>query len=98
VSLGGIACFTRYAAIAQLFRASDLILNTHVFFPSKAPLQVPVTMRWIKKTTTSVDTHKFPNLRRVVASRLKSQSELSLRETYYRIGLQFSEVSQELDA
>lgn len=98
VSLGGFACFTRYASVAQLFRASDLVLNGVVSFPNMAPLQVPIMMRWIKKTTTSIDAHRYPNLRRVVASRIKSQNELSLREVYYRIGLQFAEVPQELDA
>jgi len=101
VSLGGVACFTRYAAVADLFRADEDELKAHLFLPSTAPIAVHVSVRWTKKTTSAVMQGNYNDLQRIVANRLKllpSSDEMQMRENFYRIGFQFTEVTSELDA
>lgn len=101
VSLGGVACFTRYAGIAELFRADEEELNACLYLPSTAPLHVRVTVRWTKKTTSAVLTGNYEEFQRIIASRLKllpTSDEMQMRENYYRIGFQFTEVTSELDS
>ncbi|MEY2986563.1 MAG: hypothetical protein RJB13_84, partial [Pseudomonadota bacterium] len=54
VSLGGVACHTRYSAISELFRADEDELKATIYLPSTHPLQVHVSVRWTKKTTVAV--------------------------------------------
>jgi hypothetical protein len=101
VSLGGVACFTRFAAVADLFRADEEHLDARLYLPSAAPLSVSVSVRWTKKTTSAVLTGSFDQFQRIVASRLKllpNDEELQMKENFYRIGFQFTEVTSELDA
>ncbi len=101
VSLGGIACFTRYGAVADLFRADEDELKANLYLPSTAPLAVHVSVRWTKKTTAAVVHGNYDDFQRIVANRLKllpSSDELQMRENFFRIGFQFTEVTSELDA
>jgi hypothetical protein len=101
VSLGGVACFTRYAAVADLFRADEDELKAHLYLPSTAPIPVHVSVRWTKKTTSAVMQGNYNDFQRIIANRLKllpSGEEMQMRENFYRVGFQFTEVSSELDA
>lgn len=101
VSLGGVACFTRYGAVADLFRADEDELKANLYLPSTAPLAVHVSVRWTKKTTAAVVHGNYDDFQRIVANRLKllpSSDELQMRENFFRIGFQFTEVTSELDA
>jgi hypothetical protein len=101
VSLGGVACFTRYGAVADLFRADEDELKANLYLPSTSPLAVHVSVRWTKKTTAAVVHGNYDDFQRIVANRLKllpSSDELQMRENFFRIGFQFTEVTSELDA
>lgn len=101
VSLGGVACFTRYGAVADLFRADEDELSAHLYLPSTAPLSVKVSVRWTKKTTAAVLGGNYDDFQRIIATRLKvlpSSDDMQMRENFYRIGFQFTEVTNELDA
>jgi hypothetical protein len=101
VSLGGVACFTRYGAIADLFRADEDELMASLYLPSTAPLSVRVSVRWTKKTTAAVLSGGYDEFQRIVATRLKllpSSDDMQMRENFFRIGFQFTEVTSELDA
>lgn len=101
VSLGGLACFTRYSAVSSLLKPSEVGVMGKIFFPDLPPMLVPVSIRWIKKTLNAVPAGRYPNLTLTLSSRTKSVNvapDLNLKETYFRVGLQFAEVSQELDA
>ncbi|MEY4065880.1 MAG: hypothetical protein RIR26_2088 [Pseudomonadota bacterium] len=100
VSLGGVACFTRYTAVADAFRVDEDGLDAILYLPSTAPMIVNVSVRWTKKTTSSVVQGKYDDFQLIVASRLKlssSSEEMQLKENFHRIGFQFTEVSHELD-
>lgn len=101
VSLGGVACFTRYGAISELFRADEDELKATLYLPSTNPLQVYVSVRWTKKTTAAVTQGGYSDFQRIVASRIKlmpNSDEMQMKETFFRIGFQFTEVNSELDA
>ncbi|MEN9826553.1 MAG: hypothetical protein RI953_2298 [Pseudomonadota bacterium] len=101
VSLGGVACFTRYGAVADLFRADEDELNANLYLPSTAPLPVRVSVRWTKKTTAAVLSGSYDDFQRIIANRLKvlpSSNDMQMRENFFRIGFQFTEVTSELDA
>lgn len=99
ISLGGVACFTRYTAVARDLKPSEIGLNANVHFPGMQPISVPMTIRWMKKTVSALQNGQMPEIQRVF-SRFKgpNNEEPQMKETYYRVGLQFSEVSQDLDA
>lgn len=101
VSLGGVACFTRHLAVADMFRSDEDNVPAVLYFPNMAPIQAPVSIRWTKKTTAAVPVGRFAGLARVLQARLRpivGNDDLELRENYHRIGLQFSEVSKDLDS
>lgn len=101
VSLGGVALFTRFAALAELFRADEGPINMMLQFPGQPALPVPISVRWCKKTTSAVEGRKYETLQRVLAQRLRGtmgNESFQMKETFIRLGLQFSEVSNELDA
>lgn len=101
VSLGGVACFTRFQGMADLFRAEEEYVNASIQFPGQAPLLVPVSVRWTKKTTATLGEVRFPLLQRVLVTRFRpamSPDDPDMRESFYRMGLQFHEVPKELDA
>lgn len=99
VSLGGVAGFTRYGAIQRSLKGSDEQLEAVLYFPNSYPLHVPVTVRWSKKTIVNDTTRQFENLSRMIAVACGQDPEydLKIKESYYRVGIQFSEVSKELD-
>ena len=100
VSLGGVACHTRYGAISELFRADEDELKAIIYLPSTNPLQVFVTVRWTKKTTAAVNQGEYSEFQRIVANRIKlmpNSDEMQMKETFFRIGFQFTEVNSELD-
>jgi hypothetical protein len=100
VSLGGVACFTRYGGVAEPFRAEEEFVTANLCFPGQAPLIVPVSVRWTKKTTAALAPGRFEQLQRVVNARFRpmlSSEDGEMRESFYRIGLQFHEVPKELD-
>jgi hypothetical protein len=100
VSLGGVACHTRYGAISELFRADEDELKAILYLPSTNPLQVFVTVRWTKKTTAAVNQGEYSEFQRIVANRIKlmpNSDEMQMKETFFRIGFQFTEVNSELD-
>jgi len=101
VSLGGVACFTRYGAISDLFRADEDEVRATLYLPSTAPISVSVSVRWTKKTTAAVLHGNYDDFQRIVATRLKlmpNSPEMQMRENFFRIGFQFTEVTSELDA
>lgn len=101
VSLGGVACFTRFQGVSDLFRAEEEYVNASLHFPGQAPLLVPVSVRWTKKTTAALGPGRFELLQRVIVTRFRpsmSPDDADMRESYYRMGLQFHEVPKELDA
>ena len=101
VSLGGVACFTRFSAVSDLLRADEEGLMATVYFPNSSPVQVPVSVRWTKKTSANIPMGKFDMLQRFLASRIRSgniSEPFQMKETYFRIGIQFSEVSKDLDS
>jgi hypothetical protein len=101
VSLGGVACFTRYGAISELFRADEDEIRAVLYLPSNNPLQVKVSVRWTKKTTAAVSQGGFGDFQRIVANRVKlmpNSDEMQMRETFFRIGFQFTEVTSDLDS
>ncbi len=102
VSLGGVACFTRFGAISEVLKPDEIGLTALLVFPKTAPISVPVSIRWVKKTLSTVQAGQFDVVQRSFASRILkaptvTSESLLLKETYYRLGLQFSEVSKELD-
>lgn len=101
VSLGGVACFTRFNAVSEQLRADEESLPAIIQFPAMAPISVAVTVRWSKKTISAVPPGRLDRFSQLMAARLKSYTgndPLQMRETFYRVGLQFAEVSGELDA
>lgn len=100
VSLGGVACFTRYGAVAEPFRAEEQYVNANLHFPGHAPILVPMAIRWTKRTTSALAPGRFEQLQRVLATRFRpsmSPEDADMRETFFRMGLQFHEVPKELD-
>ena len=101
VSLGGVACFTRFQGFSDLFRAEEEYVNASLHFPGQAPLLVPVSVRWTKKTTSALASGRFELLQRILMTRFRpvmSPEDADMRESYFRLGLQFHEVPKELDA
>lgn len=99
VSLGGVAGFTRYGAIQRCLKGLDEQLEATLFFPNSYPLRVPVSIRWSKKTILNDTTGQFETLSRMIAGACGQDPEydLKIKESYYRLGIQFSEVSKDLD-
>lgn len=100
VSLGGVAIFTRYTALADVLKADEEELTGTLYFPNHTPVQVPISIRWTKKTIAAVPAGKFDEVNRVISQKIKSSmasEPIQMKETYFRIGLQFSEVSKDLD-
>jgi hypothetical protein len=100
VSLGGVACFTRYPGVADAFRAEESYVNAIFSFPGLAPIAVPVSVRWTKKTTALIEPGRFEMAKRLLLSRFRThigQADQEFRETFYRLGIQFHEVPKELD-
>ncbi len=99
ISLGGVACYTRYTAVAEALRAGNEPVSLTIQFPGSLPLEAPVTIRWVKKTTRPLD----PAVAQEVWSLLGGKSPLPqekvavIKESFTRVGIQFLEVSQELD-
>jgi hypothetical protein len=101
VSLGGVACFTRFGAMVEMFKAEEECVNATLLFPGQAPLVVPVSVRWTKRTTAALGPGRFEQLQRVIVTRFRpamSSDDADMRETFYRMGLQFQEVPKELDS
>lgn len=101
VSLGGVAGFTRFLAVADAFKADAGDINAILYLPSTAPFRVKVSYRWTKKTTAVITDGKFLAFQQMIASRLRmdvASEEMQMKETFYRIGFQFTEVASELDA
>ena len=100
VSLGGVACFTRYPSVAELLKTEEDGVQALLYFPNTPPLQVPVSVRWTKKTTAPLQ-GKFEIFSRIIQQKLKplvGTEDIEIRENFFRVGLQFSEVSKDLDA
>lgn len=100
VSLGGVACFTRFGAPAELFRSAEEYVTASLLFPGQVTLSVPISVRWTKKTTAALAPGRFEQLQRVIMARFQpfmSPEDSDMRETYFRMGLQFHEVPKELD-
>jgi c-di-GMP-binding flagellar brake protein YcgR len=100
VSLGGVACFSRYSGIAEAFRAEESHVPAVFFFPGLAPISVPVSIRWTKKTTAVIESGRFETAKRLLGNRFRTHmtsTEKDAKETFYRLGLQFHEVPKELD-
>ncbi len=101
VSLGGVAGFTRYSAVANAIKMSDDLQNAILYFPDNYPVPVPVSVRWSKKTTATDSDAKFEEFRRLIlnltAGEVREET-IVIKETFFRIGIQFGEVSKELDS
>ena len=100
VSLGGVACFTRFPNVADLLKNEENGVHAVLYFPNTTPLQVPVSVRWTKKTSAPLQ-GKYGIFARMVQQKLRpamGADEIEIRENYFRVGLQFAEVSKDLDA
>jgi hypothetical protein len=101
VSLGGVAGFTRYSAVANAIKMGDDLQNAILYFPDNYPVPVPVSVRWSKKTTATDSDSKFEEFRRLImnltAGAVREES-IVIKETFFRVGIQFCEVSKELDS
>jgi c-di-GMP-binding flagellar brake protein YcgR len=101
ISLGGIALVTHHHLVTEFF-VLDSTLDGLFLIP-KGKTRVPVTLnvRWVKKITNMVSGEEDEKIRKTLATKLSSEkiSQLPpLKETFYRIGLQFMEVPRELDS
>lgn len=102
ISLGGIAVYTRYAAVVEQLRPDlDDVMAT-IQFMGSAPIAVPISMRWTKKTVEHVPPDSYMKLREMIAKRVPTTGmrpqTVPLKNIYHRVGIQFAEVSLELDA
>lgn len=101
ISLGGIAGFTRSGALAKLLKPSDQDVLARIYFPNMMPFTVPVTLRWLKKTVSNVPSGKFLRFQQSVGFKLRGSApveNLGMSETFFRIGIQFSEISKDIDS
>jgi hypothetical protein len=101
ISLGGIAVFTRFGEIAALFKSEEDPMNAALYFPNHSPIPVVISVRWIKRTQVAITTEKFERARRILQVRFRNvftQTDIEFKETFYRLGIQFSEVSKDLDS
>lgn len=101
VSLGGVAGFTRYSGVANAIKIGDDMQNAILYFPDNYPVPVPVSVRWSKKTTATDNDAKYEEFRQFVlalAGGSVREEAIVIRETFYRVGIQFGEVSKELDS
>jgi hypothetical protein len=99
VSLGGVAGFTRYGAVQRCLKGTEEQLEAILYFPNNYPLHVPVSIRWSKKTIVNDTTGQFHKLSEIIATACGQDPDydLKIKECYYRVGIQFSEVSKDLD-
>ncbi len=100
VSLGGIGGITRYASIANAMRVGDDMQNAVLYFPDNYPVSLPVSVRWNKKTIVSDLDGRFDEFKKRVArfvGSAVSESDIEIKESFHRVGVQFAEVSKDLD-
>jgi hypothetical protein len=100
VSLGGLACFTRAAAIAKELKTQDDSVPAIVSFPNQGLIHVPVSIRWTKKTTVTDREKHYEQVSNTLHEMLDvsfGRHQNIIRESFHRVGLQFAEVSSDLD-
>lgn len=99
VSIGGVAGFTRFGAVNRALKFREGSQSALLWFPAAPPVEASVSIRWSKKTSVQVEAGQFEGFRQLVAqvSGHSIGESLSLKDNYYRLGIQFSEVSSELN-
>jgi hypothetical protein len=102
ISLGGTAIMTRFAAYANVLKPSgDNFLSARLFLPKTPPIAVPVGIRWFKKSTAALLPGTHEDMRQVIAMRISASNpkagDVQFSENFLRYGIQFAEVSNELD-
>lgn len=101
ISLGGLGAMSRYPAMTSALKTGDETQKAVLYLPNNFPIPLSVTVRWSKKTTASDSDGRYDEFRRRVArltGRAANDSDLVIKETIHRAGVQFGEVSQELDS
>jgi hypothetical protein len=103
ISLGGAALTTRYGGVAQNFAPDQKILEAQFCFPRIPPITAPVTIRWVKKISMRIDPESIPETAHTIEERLTAlptlrNTKLEYNDVVHRFGIQFSEISSELDA
>lgn len=102
ISLGGVAVFTRYPAIVEQLRPELDDVMANIQFIGAAPITVPISMRWTKRTMEHVPADQYVQLRDMLCKRIPTAGfrtqTVPIKNQYHRVGIQFAEVSSELDA
>ncbi len=103
ISLGGTAISTRFPAISEILKPTgDNIIVAKLLLPKATPVLIPIAIRWSKKSTVHLLPGKHDNATRVITSKLMSlgtpTDSVQYNEVFQRYGIQFAEVSNELDS
>lgn len=102
ISLGGTALSTRFPAIAETLKPTgDEFISAKLFLPKSLPIQIPVAVRWSKKSTIRILSNKHEEMCRILTSKITDlgfrPADIQFNEIYHRYGIQFAEISNELD-
>lgn len=76
-------------------------MTAKLFLPKTLPITVSVAIRWSNKSTVRVVPGKHDGMCRIVSSKIANMgfrtADVQFHEIYQRYGIQFAEVSSELD-
>ena len=99
VSLGGLACFTRFLSATELLVPGQITTTARISFPHMATIELPVLVRWSKKSTVSVQATQFDRLTHSLKQRVKLTltHDAQFKTTFQRFGIQFPETSKEFE-
>jgi hypothetical protein len=103
ISLGGTALSTRFSGIPEVLKPTgDNVVVAKLLLPKTAPISVPVAIRWSKKSTIRLVPGKHDEASRIITSKIMSfgvpPETLQFNEIYQRYGVQFAEISNDLDS
>lgn len=99
ISLGGLSCVTRFAAIAALWKAGPEEVLGHLVLPSSPVIPCSFTIRWVKKTVAPLAQDQFPQLQEVLVGRVGGGgAPLEFKDIFTRCGCQFVDAKPEMEA
>ncbi len=103
ISLGGTALSTRFPSIAEILKPTgDNTITAKLHLPKFLPVAVPVAVRWSKKSTLRILPGKHEDMCRALSAKVSNAgfraADVQFSEIFQRYGIQFSEISSELDA
>jgi len=99
ISLGGIAIHTRFAGIIEELAQRGEETDALICFPSHPPIATNVIVRWQKKTMFRKGESATRDIWHHISHKLGVNDEQwpKMTDQWFRVGLQFSEVTSELD-